>query len=260
MSNKTESIENLWVNFSKNRSDELKDKLLLHYIWLVKYVIQNMNLPKNTILNEDDFLNIGILGLNHSVERFEYERGVKFESYAIARIKGKIQDELRRLDWLSRSARKKAQEYLSASDELSSKYGREVSAEEIRKKLDVTHEKYRSYLEAASIAKASLSMNESSKISVLDDDDEANFMDELPDIDQENTLDSLVAKERISFLLNFLQALPEKKRLVMTLYYYEDLTFKEIGKVLEVSESRVCQIHSQVIGTLRTKLKEFDNG
>ena len=142
---------------------------------------------------------------------------------------------------------------------MSSKFGREVSPEEIRKQLDVSPEKYKTYLEAASVAKASLSMNESAKISILDDEEETNFMDELPDIDQEDTLENLVAQERITFLTDFLKDLPDKKRLVMSLYYYEELTFKEIGKVLKVSESRVCQIHSQVIGTLKTKLNEFDN-
>lgn len=252
-------IDKLWTDFSIEKSMENKHKLIIHYIWLVKYVMQHMNLPKNTILNDDDFLSFGILGLNHSIDRFEPERGFKFESYAISRIKGTIQDELRRLDWLSRSARKKAQDYIKASDDLRSKSGREVTSEEIRKELNVSADQYKSYLEAASVAKASLSMNETARLSMMDDDEEVNLMEDIPNQEEINTLDKIVVNERIEFLTHFLKELPERKRLVITLYYYEELTFKEIGKVLEVSESRICQIHSQVINSLRTKLKEFDN-
>lgn len=254
-----QNIENVWISYEKHQSMELKNKLIMHYIWLVKYVIQKMNLPKNSILNDEDFLSFGILGLNHSIERFEPERGIKFESYAVSRIKGTILDELRRLDWLSRSARKKAQDYLKASDDLQSETGREVTTEEIRKKLNVNEQQYRSYIEAAAIAKASLSMNESSKMTYFEDDEEYNLMDEIPDQDDVSTLDKIVINERVSYLTDFLKQLPEKKRLVITLYYYEELTFKQIGKVLDVSESRICQIHSQVIDNLRNKLKEFDN-
>lgn len=253
------NIEQVWTSYESNKSMESKNKLILHYIWLVKYVIQRMNLPKNTILGEEDFLSFGILGLNHSIERFEPERGIKFESYAVSRIKGTILDELRRLDWLSRSARKKAQDYIKATDDLHSERGREVSSEEIRNRLQVNQQQYKSYLEAASIAKASLSMTEASKLNLVDDDEEFNIMNEIPNDDDETTLDKIVVNERINFLKHFLKDLPEKKRLVITLYYYEELTFKQIGKVLDVSESRICQIHSQVIGNLRNKLKEFDN-
>lgn len=253
------NIEQVWLAYESSKSMESKNKLILHYIWLVKYVIQRMNLPRNTILSEEDFLSFGILGLNHSIERFESERGIKFESYAVSRIKGTILDELRRLDWLSRSARKKAQDYIKATDDLHSERGREVTSEEIRTKLQVNEQQYKSYLEAASIAKASLSMTEASKLNLVEDDEEFNFMNEIPNEDNETTLDKIVVNERITFLKDFLKELPEKKRLVITLYYYEELTFKQIGKVMEVSESRICQIHSQVINNLRTKLKEFDN-
>ncbi len=140
-----------------------------------------------------------------------------------------------------------------------SERGREVTSEEIRTKLQVNEQQYKSYLEAASIAKASLSMTEASKLNLVEDDEEFNFMNEIPNEDNETTLDKIVVNERITFLKDFLKELPEKKRLVITLYYYEELTFKQIGKVMEVSESRICQIHSQVINNLRTKLKEFDN-
>jgi len=256
MINTEVDIYSLWFNFSNDKSEIAKNKIILHYIWLVKYVLQSMNLPNNSILDDEDFFNIGILGLNEAIDRYEINRGVKFESYAIPRIKGTIQDELRRLDWLSRTARKKAHEFVQANDELRSKEGREVSSEEIRQKLKVTPEEYNSYLAAAAAAKASYSMNEYSQANL--DEDEKDFIDEIPDPDDENILVRMENEERLNFITDFLKKLSERKRMVMSLYYYENLTFKEIGLMINVSESRVCQIHSQVVGDLRVKLKEFD--
>lgn len=231
---------------------------MINYMWLVKYAIQQISLPTNSILSEEDFLSIGILGLNEAIDRYEFERGVKFESYAIPRIRGIIQDELRKLDWLSRTARKKAHDFLQAKDALSSQEGREVSSEEIREKLNVTPEKYQTYLAAAAAAKSSLSLNES-QVYFNDEDEEVDILQELPDIDQETYLSKTESDERIDFLTGYLTKLVEKKRLVMMLYYYENLTFKDIGKLLNISESRVCQIHSQVVADLRIKLREFEN-
>ena len=251
-------ITEVWHSYSELQTLEIKNKLVMHYIWLVRYVLQSMNLPSGSILNEDDFLSIGILGLHEAIERFQIERGIKFESYAIPRIRGIIQDELRRLDWLSRTARKKAHDFMQAGDELRSSEGREVTSEEIRQKLNVTQEEYSSYLQAAAAARASLSINETSKTNI-GDDDEKDTIEEIPDTDDDNILLKIENTERITFLTNFLKKLSERKRLVMTLYYYENLTFKDIGKVINVSESRVCQIHSQVIEDLKVKLKHFDN-
>jgi RNA polymerase sigma factor for flagellar operon FliA len=246
----------LWEEYSRTKSLKVRHKLIIHYIWLVKYVLQMLNLPTNSILGEEDFLNIGILGLNESIERFELSRGVKFESYAIPRIKGIIQDELRRLDWLSRTARKKAQDYIQAGDVLRSEEGREVSSEEIRKKLNLTHDEYKSYLSAAAAAKASITLSETTQ--ALLDTDDRNFLDEIPDLSQDSIQDALESEERVSFLMSYLKKLNIKKRLVVVLYYYENLTFKEIGKILDVSESRVCQIHTQVLEDLKLKITDFE--
>lgn len=246
----------LWKDYSQARNINIKHKLMMHYIWLVKYVLQQMHLPTNSILEDEDFLNIGILGLHEAIDRYEIDRGVKFESYAIPRIKGIIQDELRKLDWLSRTARKKASDFIQVSDMLRAQEGREVSPEEIMKKLEVSPEKYNSYLAAAAAAKASLSLNEQHPQS---DEDDTDMLEEIPDSSQENFLTLMESDERINFLVDYLNRLQERKRLVMSLYYYENLTFKEIGQVLKVSESRICQIHTQVVKDLRKKLTEFDN-
>lgn len=251
------NIIDVWNDFNKDKSISTKHELLMHYIWLVKYVLQSMNLPSNSILEDQDFLNVGILGLHESIERYDMERGVKFESYAIPRIKGIIQDELRRLDWLSRTARKKAHDFMKASDDLRSERGREVSEEEIRAKLNVTKTEYHSYLQAAAAAKASAYLSESSQAMLNEDD--RDYLEEVADPDEINMLSKLENEERINFITDYLKTINERKRLVMTLYYYENLTFKEIGQILKVSESRICQIHTQIVGELRVKLNEFDH-
>ncbi|HPI19297.1 MAG TPA: sigma-70 family RNA polymerase sigma factor, partial [Candidatus Kapabacteria bacterium] len=168
MTKNEEEILALWKRYSEEPNLQNKNKLITNYIWLIKYILQNMNLPSKTLLNEGDYINYGILGLNEAIERFEPERGIKFESYALPRIKGTIQDELRKLDWLSRTARKKAQEFTTAGDDLRSKEGREVTIEEIRRKLNVSEEVYQTYLEAAAAAKNSLYFNESNIIQTPD--------------------------------------------------------------------------------------------
>ncbi len=258
MTRKIENIQEFWNKFKSDPNQADKEKLMLNYIWLVKYVIQQMNLPVNSVLDEEDYLNIGFLGLNESIDRYDPERGVKFESYAVPRIRGMIQDELRKLDWLSRTARKKAHDLMQMTDTLRSKKGREISPEEVRKALGLSHDKYQSYLDAAAAAKASLSMGETHIIQ-NDEDESIDILQEIPDDTQKSFIEKFENEETIQIITDMLQKIPEKKRLVMMLYYYEELTFKDIGKVLNVSESRVCQIHTQVIGDLRKKIMEYEN-
>jgi RNA polymerase sigma factor FliA len=251
-------MTDLWHEFQKTRKIELKHDLILHYIWIVKYVLQKTNLPVNSLLEERDFINIGILGLNEAIDRYDIDRGVKFESYAVPRIRGTIQDELRNLDWLSRSARKKAQDFINTKDKLSIEEGREVSVEEIMERLNVSPDKYQKYLSAAASARSFLSMSDSS-FYLNDEDEEINILEEIPENEEDNFLNVVMEKERIDFLVSYLEKLEPKKRLVMVLYYYEGRNFKEIGADLNISESRVCQIHTQVINDIRKKFKGFEN-
>ncbi|MGE5479730.1 MAG: FliA/WhiG family RNA polymerase sigma factor [Chloroflexota bacterium] len=250
-------IDSLWEEYFSNSSEAPKSRLMLHYIWLVKYILGQMNLPVNSLLDESDYLGFGILGLSDAIDRYQVERGVKFESYAIPRIRGSIQDELRKLDWLSRSARKKASDYLHAAEAIRSRTGQDGDAEEIRKQLNVTPEQYKTYLNAAAAARASLSLNEGNQTISYSDDEEIDFLESLPDSAQTDQLSKMAGEERINYLTKYLSRLPEKKRLVMMLYYYEELNFKDIGVALNVSESRVCQIHTEVIKDLKNKLRDY---
>ena len=249
-------LSELWGEYHLTHNSNIKHKLMLSYMWVVKYVLQKTNLPTNALLDEEDFLNIGIIGLNEAIERFDVDRGVKFESFAIPRIRGTIQDELRKLDWLSRSTRKKAQDYLKTKDRLNVEYGREVTIEEIMDALQVTPDKYHKYLAAASAARNLLSMNDSS-FYINDDDDVVNVLEEIPENEEDNFLNMVMQKEKTDFLVDYLSKLEQKKRLVMILYYYEDRTFKEIGSDLGITESRICQIHTQIIKELREEFKKI---
>jgi RNA polymerase sigma factor for flagellar operon FliA len=248
-------LSELWREYHLTHSADIKNELMLSYMWIVKYVLQKTALPTNAVLDEDDFLNIGILGLNEAIERFDLDRGVKFESYAIPRIRGTIQDELRKLDWLSRSTRKKAQDFINTKDRLSIEQGREATIEEIMDALQVTPDKYYKYLSAVSSARSFMSMNDSN-FYVNDEDDIVNVLEEIPEADEDNFFNVVMKKERTDLLVSYLNKLDTKKRLVMVLYYYEERTFKEIGADLGISESRVCQIHTQVINDLREKFKK----
>ena len=257
--NKKVSSEKMWAEYFDTHSEASRHRLIVSYIGLVKYVIYQMSMPVNSLLEEQDFLNIGVIGLCEAIERYDKDRGVKFESYAVPRIRGKIQDEMRRLDWLSRTARKKATELLEITDRIRSEKGREVAPHELIERMGITPQQFQSYLEAAAAAKASISLNDAATQVITIDDESFDPMMEIPDNDYINKLTELENVERIDHITSHLNDLKEKKRLVITLYYYEELTFKEIGKVLEISESRVCQIHSQVIKELRVKLYEFEN-
>lgn len=254
-----------WKEFHGKRSStakraSAKRKLMLNYMWLVRYTLHTMNLPSNAILSDEDFLHVGIIGLNDAIERFEPERGIKFETFAMPRVRGTVLDEMRRLDWLSRTARKKAHELVAVSDQLRRETGREVTEEEVRARLNVSVEEYQTYLSAAAAAVASLSMNESkTSLGLSDEGEERDVLQELPDMDYESPLTRITDEERMNFLLTYLKNLPERKRLVITLYYYENLTFKEIGALLSLTESRICQIHTQVCTDLKAKLTAFDD-
>lgn len=247
----------LWDNYFADSNPENKRLVMGEYIRLVRYVMQSMTLPSNSVLNSEDFLHIGILGLNEAIERFEPEKGVKFESYATVRIKGVILDEMRRLDWLSRTARKRAQELTQVTDAIRCRNNGSVTTEEIIKELKISEEEYQSYLQAAEAARSTYAMNENTQVAVGTDD--YDFMDEIPDIYSKSIIDTIEQDERVGNIKLYLKSLSEKNRLVITLYYYEELNFKEIGEVLKISESRVCQIHGQVLKELRQKLQEIEN-
>ncbi|MDX9790317.1 MAG: FliA/WhiG family RNA polymerase sigma factor [Candidatus Kapaibacterium sp.] len=256
MTENINDIDKLWKMFKESGSVELKQTLIVNYLSLVKYSISKMILPVNTILEEQDFVNIGILGLNEAIERYDPERGIKFESYAVKRVRGKIQDEMRKLDWLSRTARKKATEFKSIADSIANEIDKGVSEIQALNNLNISYEQYRSYLTAASDAKSSVLLSDSSLKTINENDEEINFLEEIAD-DSADFLDNIIEDEKQTLLVKALNQLKENKRRVLALYYFESLNFKEIGQVLGVSESRISQIHSEAIKELKIMMGRY---
>lgn len=247
--------ENIWQEYQSTQLPKLRDKLFIEYSWVVHYVISKLKVPDNSILDRGDLINIGMIGLSESIDRFDLDKNVKFESYAITRVKGTIQDELRKLDWLSRTARKKVNSINKIKEQTLKENGLAISDAEIIEQLGLTNEQYDSYMQAMEASRNSQSFIDSKN----ETEDGFALIDSVSYDDDSSQLDSMIAEEKVSYLTEYLKVLPEKKRLVIALYYYENLTFKEIGKLIDVTEGRVSQIHSEVIKELRVKINKYEN-
>jgi len=255
MAKQSPNIGAIWNDYKQTNDLNLRNKIIESYSWLVNYTISQMNLPKNIIIDNDDFRSIGMLALIESIEKFDITLGTKFETYAVIRIKGKIKDELRNLDLLSRTARKKVTEIYQTKETLTKEENREVSIDEIRQKLNLSQEQFQSYLAALDTSRAYSAASDISQFAVESEDDEFEFeIEDIPDTNQTDGLENLTKIERKDFIQSFLAKLPEKKRLVIVLYYYEELNFKQISKVLAISEGRVSQIHTEIINNLKKEL------
>jgi len=229
-----------------------REKLLLKYAHLVKYVVNRMLISIPPCLEKDDLISTGTIGLLEAIEKYDSGKGINFETYAIYRIRGAILDELRSVNWAPRTVQERARELERAYRHLEQRWGRMATDEEITQELGITQEElYRRLDEARGISTLSLeqfqySPNGGGQVTLLD-----SLSSSSPS--------PLADTERVELreaLANVLATLPEKERMVMTLYYYEELTLKEIGDVLHLSESRVCQIHTKVIIKLRVRLRK----
>lgn len=243
--------EKLWEKFIKKKDQEVRDYFVIKYAPLVKYVAGkvSMGMPQN--IEFDDLVSYGIFGLIDAISKFDPARGIKFKTYAMTRIRGAIFDELRSIDWIPRSIRQKAKQIEQVISELENKLGRTVDDEEIAKELGVSSEEFQSLLSKLS-GTSMLSLNDIWYLG--DDNDELSIMETLEAPETMNP-DILVEKEEIrDYIIDAIKKLPDKEKKVIVLYYYEDLTLKEIGEVLEVTESRVSQLHTKAIMRLRGRL------
>lgn len=240
----------LWIEYKRSGNLKIREELVLKYIPLVKYVVGKMivNLPKN--VEYDDLVEYGIIGLLDAVEKFDLNKEITFKTYAVTRVRGSIYDELRAQDWVPRSVRKLVKEIERAYVELETKFKRMPSEEEVANFLDIPVKKMEEIY-----AKV-----DAGNVSSLDDtvydgnDSTTTLANTVEDKKVENPQVELEKNELRAALIERLEELNEKERMVITLYYYEKLTLKEIGQVLEISESRVSQIHSKAIFKLKSKL------
>lgn len=244
-------IEKVWREFKKTNAPDLRNRLIERYLPLVKYIAERLlaKLPQNVEL--DDLTSAGIFGLMDAVKGFDLDRGVKFETYCTTRIRGAILDELRSLDWVPRIVRNKSNRIDSAWRELEAELGRSPTDPEMAQRLDMSIQEYEDLLNEAS-AITMVSLNEKTK-----EEQGSKTLRKIDILEDKKGVDpegDLKRKEVTEFIT---KGLSRKERLILLLYYYEDLTMREIGATLNLSESRVCQLHSRILLRLKNQLKKF---
>lgn len=249
--------EELWVEFKRTQDPKIRDKFVRQYAPLVKYVAGKVAVGMPHNVEFDDLVGFGVFGLFDAIEKFDPNKHVKFKTYAVTRIRGAIFDELRSIDWVPRSVRQKAREVEDAVRQLESSLGRAASDKEIAQELGLSVNDFQKLMLKIS-GTSILSLNdvwytgeENDKVSIVDSIESPTSLNP----------DTIVEKDEIKrVVIDSIHDLPEKEKKVLVLYYYEDLTLKEIGKVLEVTESRVSQLHTKAIMRLRSKLTNIKKG
>jgi RNA polymerase sigma factor for flagellar operon FliA len=221
------------------------------YSPLVKYVAGRLGSGLPAHVDEGDLVSYGLLGLIGAIERYDPDRDIKFETYAIARIRGSIIDELRALDWVPRSVRSRAREIERAIAALEARLGRAPTDEEIASRVGITVEELEESL--TDIARSSIAALDE-LWSVSGEGDQVSLLDTLEDPDSVRPAEALDETELREILGDAISRLPEREKLVITLYYYEELTLREIGEVLGVTESRISQLHTKAILRLKARL------
>jgi RNA polymerase sigma factor for flagellar operon FliA len=246
-----DSTQALWQDFRKSGDPALRDRLILTYAPLVKFVAGRVGASLPSHVDEQDLVSYGLLGLIGAIERFDPDREIKFETFAMARIRGAIIDELRSLDWVPRSVRTRARQIERAIAVLERELLRAPTDQEIAKKLGISEEELEESLHEIS----------RSSVAALDElwspsgsGDQIALIDTIRDESEPDPELSLEQSEVKEALAEAISSLPEREKLVVTLYYYEELTLREIGEVLGVTESRVSQLHTKAILRLKAHL------
>ena len=249
-------LRDLWKRYKGVDDQQARERLVVAYSPLVKYVAGRMASGLPSHVDEADLISYGLVGLINAIERFEPEREIKFETYAITRIKGSIIDELRSLDWVPRSVRARAREIERVNQKLEHKLQRAPTDEEMAVELEVTVDEFQdSLLQIANSSVAALD----ELWSVGDGGGDAvSLLDTLHDPDAPDPAAVMDATELKDRMADAIGRLPEREKLVVALYYYENLTLREIGEVLGVTESRISQLHTKAVLRLRSRLIETD--
>ena len=245
----------LWERYKVHKELEAREFLILEYAGLVKYVAGRMaiSLPPNVA--QDDLISYGIFGLIDAIEKFDLERNIKFETYAIARIRGAIWDGLRSMDWVPYSIRQKARELEQTYAKLEHHLGRAATDDEICEALNISKQQFGQLLSETSFS-SFLSLDDLWKID-KDGGNSVRIIDTIKDQNAPDPVTMVMFEEQKRILTDAINKLPEREKLVTALYYYEGLTLKEIGKVLGVTESRISQMHTKAILRLRGRLSRM---
>jgi len=250
---KAVELKDLWRRYKADDDQRARERLVLAYAPLVKYVAGRMASGLPSHVEEADLISYGLLGLISAIERFEPERQIKFETFAITRIKGSIIDELRSLDWVPRSVRSRAREIEKANATLENELQRAPTDQEIADRLELSIDEFQDSLTRISNSSV-VALDELWTVSDASGD-QVSLLDTIKDThaaDPARELDVTELKDRLA---DAIARLPEREKLVVALYYYENLTLREIGEVLGVTESRVSQLHTKAVLRLKSRLQ-----
>lgn len=242
----------LWEEYDKTKSPEVREKIILEYAPLVKMVAGRLSMYLGYNVEYEDLVSYGIFGLIDAIDKFDALKDVKFETYASLRIRGAILDQIRKMDWIPRTIRQKQKKIDAAIKEIEVKYGRSATDEEIAKSLGITNDEYVDWQSQMKVTNI-VSLNE--------------FLEQGSEIPNDNAYnrnaqfdgpEEVIERDELKRILaEALELLTEKEQKVIVLYYYEDLTLKEISAILEVSESRISQLHTRALQKMKTKMGNY---
>jgi RNA polymerase sigma factor for flagellar operon FliA len=246
-------LRDLWRRYKDENDQAARERLVVAYSPMVKFVAGRLGAGLPSHVDDADLISYGLLGLIGAIERFEPERGIKFETFAMTRIRGAIIDELRSLDWVPRSVRARAREIEAAQNKLEHELQRAPTEQELAEHLGISEEMLRTSL--LEIANSSVyALDELWTVSDSSGD-KVSLLDTISDPRADDPQESLASTEIKDRLTEAIASLPEREQLVVALYYYEGLTLREIGEVLGVTESRVSQLHTKAVMRLKSALQ-----
>ena len=248
------ALRSLWEKFKATGDASTRERLILHYSPLVKYVAGRVGVGLPPNIEQADLVSYGIFGLIDAIEKFDITRAIKFETYAISRIRGAIIDELRAIDWIPRSVRYKAREVERAYAALEGELHRTPTEPEVAERLGMSLEELHQVFSQVSYVNV-VALDELLTVGG-EKGDKLSLVDTLEDTKAEDPVAAFETEETKFLLARAINQLPEREKIVVTLYYYEGLTLAEIGRVLGVTESRICQMHTKAVLQLRAKMSE----
>jgi len=243
-----ENMDEIWQIYKKTKDENLRNVLIEKHMPLVKYISERLLLTLPKSIELDDLISAGVFGLMDAIDGFDIERGIKFKTYCTTRIRGSILDELRSQDWVPRLVRLKAHQITKTLKTLEMQHGREPTSYEMAKSLGVSMDEYGNMLDESS---PKIVYYLSDKWDENNDDESVEKVDMIED---KNSVDPVESMNQKDVLLSVTSTLSKKEKLIIIMYYYEGLTMREIGNILSLTESRVCQIHSNVMSKLKLHL------
>lgn len=245
----TQSMEKLWRSYAETKDAAIREKMIIEYAHLVKYVARKLSMHLGQHVEFEDLVSYGIFGLIDAIDKYDVDKGVKFETYAGVRIRGAIIDNIRKMDWVPRTLRQKNKQLENVYLELEKELGRDPTDEEISERLNISIDETQDLIKKSSVVSL-VSLDD-----YLDQNQETGFMGS--DKTRETPETAYEIEEVKQMLADAIDKLSEKEQKVVSLYYFEELSLKEISQIMGVTESRISQIHSKAVLRLKSKLGKY---